>query len=268
MSDYEPIWREDRKKLDGRRLLALIIDTIVLIPVVFVFPLLFGEMNAGAVLIYLAAELAYFHVTETLTGQTFGKHVMDLRVVRASDAGPASAKAISARTVLRLVDGVPGAYLVGLLTMILTGKRRQRLGDLAARTVVTRASARPYTPGQHSRLTFGYPAMWLGAAVAIVVSAGYGGDTGLRKLDEMCADYQKQMGPNPAPKRKFQLRAAMARELMGMRPESQRMLDAGQVLIRGTSLEIALAQTGDFEGAERLAQLHHQDLVNRGLHNC
>ena len=40
------------------------------------------------------------------------------------------------RTVLRLVDGL-GVYLVGLIAMLATGERRQRLGDLAAGTIVT-----------------------------------------------------------------------------------------------------------------------------------
>ena len=39
------------------------------------------------------------------------------------------------RTLLRVVDGV-GFYLVGLVSMLATGERRQRLGDLAAGTVV------------------------------------------------------------------------------------------------------------------------------------
>ena len=49
---------------------------------------------------------------------------------------------IGVRTVLRLIDGI-FLYLVGLGVMLLTGQKRQRLGDLAAGTMVVDAGARP-----------------------------------------------------------------------------------------------------------------------------
>jgi hypothetical protein len=52
---------------------------------------------------------------------------------------------IAVRTVLRVVDGV-GGYIVGLIVMLGTGQRRQRLGDLAAGTIVVDASAPVYVP--------------------------------------------------------------------------------------------------------------------------
>ena len=60
-----------------------------------------------------------------------------LRVVRV-DGRPLTPSAVAARTVLRLVDQQI-ACLVGMITMILSGGRRQRLGDLAGRTAVARA---------------------------------------------------------------------------------------------------------------------------------
>ena len=53
-------------------------------------------------------------------------------------AGPAPGS-VGLRTVLRVVDGLPFLYLVGFVAMLATGARRQRLGDLAARTLVTRS---------------------------------------------------------------------------------------------------------------------------------
>jgi uncharacterized RDD family membrane protein YckC len=41
--------------------------------------------------------------------------------------------------VLRIVDGLPVAYLLGLIVILATGKRRQRIGDLAGDTTVVRA---------------------------------------------------------------------------------------------------------------------------------
>jgi hypothetical protein len=78
---------------------------------------------------------------------------------------------VAARTVLRLLDQQI-ANLVGLITMILTGQRRQRLGDLAGRTCVTRASApypRPERRGWARLAVWGYPAVWLAPAVLAFV---------------------------------------------------------------------------------------------------
>src|SRR4029434_649943 len=72
-------------------------------------------------------------------GQTVGKLLTGVRVVRADgDRPPVGAVAI--RTVVRLVDWLPLLYLVGFLTMLATGARRQRLGNLAARTGIARAA--------------------------------------------------------------------------------------------------------------------------------
>jgi uncharacterized RDD family membrane protein YckC len=186
VSDYVPIWRENRKSLDSRRVLALIVDSLIVATVLIPLTLIFGRITPGAWLIYAACSLTYFHVMETRTGQTFGKRLFDLRVVRASDAGPASAVAISGRTILRLIDGLPAAYIIGLITMFCTGKRRRRLGDLAAGTVVTRASARPYTPAPRSPLVSIYPMVWIGAAVALVLSIGHRGEPYLAQVDSLC----------------------------------------------------------------------------------
>jgi hypothetical protein len=54
--------------------------------------------------------------------------------------------------------------------MILTGKRRQRLGDLAARTAVTRASApapRPERRGRERFALWAYPCVWLAPAILL-----------------------------------------------------------------------------------------------------
>jgi hypothetical protein len=69
---------------------------------------------------------------------------MKLRVVRA-DGRPAGMSEIAVRTVLRVVDGI-GLYIVGLIVMLATGQRRQRLGDMAAGTIIVDASAPPAMP--------------------------------------------------------------------------------------------------------------------------
>ena len=84
-----------------------------------------------------AWALYYYFACESGGGQTLGKKVMRIRVVR-TDGGDASMGQIAVRTVLRLIDGL-FLYLVGLIVMLATGKRRGRLGDLAGDTMVVSA---------------------------------------------------------------------------------------------------------------------------------
>ena len=74
-------------------------------------------------------------------GRTPGKRWTGLRVVR-TGGQPVGFLASAIRNLLRVVDILPGVYLVGI-TSILVTKRNQRLGDLAADTVVARAPRKP-----------------------------------------------------------------------------------------------------------------------------
>lgn len=88
-------------------------------------------------LVNFALLWGYFVVFELLwNGQTPGKRVAGIRVVRL-DSSPAGALAIVVRNLVRLIDFLPAAYGVGLLTMFID-RRSRRLGDLAAGTLVIR----------------------------------------------------------------------------------------------------------------------------------
>lgn len=161
---------ENRKDLDGKRVIAALLDAILVAVAIAVV----SQGVSGGRLVFLVAALAlgltYYFVCESLTGQTLGKRVTGLRVVRV-DGRPLAPSAVAGRTVLRLVDQ-QAASLVGLLTMIFTGKRRQRLGDLAAGTAVTRASTpapRPERRGRERFAFYAYPAVWLAPAVLMFV---------------------------------------------------------------------------------------------------
>jgi hypothetical protein len=67
-------------------------------------------------------------------GQTPGKRVMKIRVIKDSGRQITLFESL-ARNLIRVVDYMPGFYLVGLITM-LCNKRNKRLGDLAAGTIV------------------------------------------------------------------------------------------------------------------------------------
>jgi uncharacterized RDD family membrane protein YckC len=161
---------EKRRDLDGKRVIASLLDMLLSIPLAAFVVYTIGAGRPVFWIAYLALMLTYFFLCETLAGRTLGKRVTGLRVVRV-DGRPLNPRAVAGRTVLRLIDQ-QGANLVGLITMIVTGERRQRLGDLAARTCVTRASA-PYP--RHERrgwerlAVWGYPAVWLAPAVLLFV---------------------------------------------------------------------------------------------------
>jgi uncharacterized RDD family membrane protein YckC len=240
LSEYVPIWREDRKPLDSRRLAALIVDSLIVALVLIPLALIFGRITPGAWFIFLACSLAYFHVMETHSGQTFGKRLFDLRVVRGSDAGPASAAAISGRTVLRLLDALPAAYIVGFVTMLVTGKSRRRLGDLAVGTVVTRASARPYTPARRSPLVSIYPMIWIGTAVAIVLAIGHRGEPYLAEVDRLCKAY---VGPGTEKTGDITVsarrRIALGNRVVGLASYEPRWQKARDELLDGLRSEVS-----------------------------
>ncbi len=70
------------------------------------------------------------------SGRTPGKRLTGVRVVK-SDGRPVDFRASAVRNLLRIVDILPAAYLVAIVAVFLT-KHNQRLGDLAAGTLVIR----------------------------------------------------------------------------------------------------------------------------------
>jgi uncharacterized RDD family membrane protein YckC len=95
-------------------------------------------------------DVAYHFAYEAHNGQTIGKRQYGLRVV-AADGGPADARAIGIRSVLRIIDALPTWYVSGRVSMLRTGPtRRQRIGDVAAQTTVVAVQGRALgrgTPG-------------------------------------------------------------------------------------------------------------------------
>ena len=79
----------------------------------------------------------YYLLFETLnSGRTPGKAAFGIRVIKL-DGSPLGLGAVAIRTLLRFIDLLPTAYAVGIIS-ILVSARHQRLGDLAAGTVVVR----------------------------------------------------------------------------------------------------------------------------------
>ncbi|GAA0649865.1 RDD family protein [Salarchaeum japonicum] len=90
-----------------------------------------------AFLLWLALAIEYHVLMEYRYGQTVGKYLVAVRVV-ADDGGTPTLRAAAVRNVFRLVDVLPAFYLVGIVS-ILASDRKKRLGDRVADTVVVRA---------------------------------------------------------------------------------------------------------------------------------
>ena len=135
----------------GRRIGAAIIDLGIVILIALLVGGIFGSdvgpdapassrYGAGDRLLIIVLVFGYYWATEAfMGGQTLGKRVLGIRVVRV-DGSPAGPGAIFVRTLLRVVDGIL-VYLVAFISVFATGPRRQRLGDLAAKTRVVAADA-------------------------------------------------------------------------------------------------------------------------------
>ena len=133
-------------ELDNRRVIAGVVDLAVVLAGALVIGFVAGLLDSqsrdpGLALsaVITGWALYYYFACESGGGQTLGKKLLKVRVVRV-DGNPASMGEIALRTGLRLVDGL-FLYLVGLIVMLVTGERRGRLGDLAAGTKVISADA-------------------------------------------------------------------------------------------------------------------------------
>jgi len=128
------------------RMLAFVLDLLVVMTIASVAkqilaPLgFFGKdfSDAIRVVAYFVISLLYMMIAEWLwRGQTVGKRLLRLRVVDAGGLRLEPSQVI-VRNLMRLIDALPALYLVGGITCLVS-RHRQRLGDLAAGTVVIRA---------------------------------------------------------------------------------------------------------------------------------
>ncbi len=138
----------------GDRVVALIIDTIIifLISLVFLIPLLvfgvFGGSFAISFPIFLFVgpillvtwllPLFYFTYFEATSGQTPGKQLARVRTVDEKTLKPLDFGRSLVRNLLRIIDSLPFFYIVGLI-LVASTEKRQRIGDMAAGSIVVKA---------------------------------------------------------------------------------------------------------------------------------
>ncbi len=127
----------------GRRAVAILIDSVLLFIVGYIIALATGgatkdgfNIQGGPAFLWLGIGLAYYIIMEKLSGATLGKRAMGLKVVK-EGGEPLDWQASIVRNVMRLIDGF-FFYLVAAIVVWIS-KRRQRLGDMAAHTIVVKA---------------------------------------------------------------------------------------------------------------------------------
>ena len=123
----------------GSRFIAQTLDLLIKVTAIILVGITLAIIGLTGVAIMIPTFVlilyAYDVVFETFSnGRTPGKRAAKLRVVR-TGGEPVDFVSSAIRNVLRLVDGLPTSYVPGIIS-ILSTKRNQRLGDLAAGTIV------------------------------------------------------------------------------------------------------------------------------------
>ena len=125
------------------RFVSLLIDSIIITLLIGAIGTIFGfSMKLGIIpwwwgLIYFLIYIAYFTIMEEHNGQTIGKMITRIRVVREENGGKIDMERSFIRNILRIIDGLIN-YLVGAV-LIWRSAKKQRIGDSIAKTVVIKA---------------------------------------------------------------------------------------------------------------------------------
>jgi uncharacterized RDD family membrane protein YckC len=127
----------------GVRFLAVFIDGIIvgIVNGIIQAILVGGTHGSGTgygltYLLSFVISMGYFIYMEGQRGATLGKMALGLRVVR-MDGAPITTNEAVIRNLLRIIDFLPFAYLVGAI-LVWNSPLKQRLGDRVAKTMVIR----------------------------------------------------------------------------------------------------------------------------------
>jgi uncharacterized RDD family membrane protein YckC len=138
----------------GERFVASIIDLILVAVVTVIISIPFGIaawMGSFFASPFAAAFnglffggftfiiwILYYSYFEGTSGQTLGKSAMSIRVVDQNTGQTIDMARAFIRSLLRIIDFLPVLYFIGFIIVLAT-PRKQRLGDIAAGTVVVKS---------------------------------------------------------------------------------------------------------------------------------
>jgi uncharacterized RDD family membrane protein YckC len=122
----------------GAGLLVLLVLAAMVLPAMHTFSRISEQWTiAIAIFFVFLVNWGYFTLFEAFwNGRTPGKRVARIRVIQRSGRAIGLFESM-ARNLVRYVDQIPSFYAVGVIAMFVT-RQHQRLGDLAAGTLVVR----------------------------------------------------------------------------------------------------------------------------------
>ncbi len=133
----------------GTRAIAAIIDHIMIFIVALVLRLIIAaimfpffwafrpDVFFGLFGLNWVLWILYFTYFEGSRGQTPAKKWLKIKVVR-EEGSPIDYGTALVRNILRIIDALPIVYIIGAILIVVTDKK-QRLGDIVAKTLVTPA---------------------------------------------------------------------------------------------------------------------------------
>ena len=129
----------------GDRILAYLIDVVIILSYIILVALLTFLGSKVVVLLYLPILLYDLLLEILMDGQSFGKRQRQIKVVKLDGSQPGIGSYLL-RWLLRLIDLSLFSGGVALITILINGKG-QRLGDIAAGTAVVKLKQRATLDG-------------------------------------------------------------------------------------------------------------------------
>lgn len=150
-------------RVTGRRIAAFLVDNVVMVALISLsaapYLLLLLSLDPAfyegapavvlvamvttlfALIVMLGITLGYYALLEGYRGQTIGKMIFGLKVVREDTGAVPGPKAATLRALMLLLADAQLLGIVGLISILVTEKH-QRIGDMAAGTLVIRRERR------------------------------------------------------------------------------------------------------------------------------
>jgi uncharacterized RDD family membrane protein YckC len=177
------IAREDRRRLDTKRIYARFIDNLLCLPV---YVLGLYVWDTAVLLAWALMSLVHVvaaHVCEVTIGATPGKYILKLRVADRDTGALPTPRQAAVRGVIGLLE----SNLIGLIALHVS-RGRTRLGDRAAGTVVVDTVRHPTPSRGLTRGALVYPLVW-SIPVALVCLAAvkhHAGASYRQEADALC----------------------------------------------------------------------------------
>jgi uncharacterized RDD family membrane protein YckC len=128
------------------RFWAFMIDNFLLVALYFIIMITISTMIPYPAItiifeyyiyLILIGYYGYFVLFEGTKGQTIGKMLLHIKVIK-EDRSQCDLVAAIIRNLLRIIDGIPGFYIIGVISISRSDKS-QRIGDRIAKTVVVKS---------------------------------------------------------------------------------------------------------------------------------